>query len=311
MNRLEWRTSQYSIRALLHRFKEQGADSGVDRICEYKFGLVWNPRFGFHHIWNGIAKNTMATIRLTEDNVILRYRDNSFYKHEIAKFSLEGYKTVLVKSKNLSRHRDWVHHRIQTRVRDSIQVTRDTMARAEGQQNGTFALLQVMMMGGEAHFAINHIVRNNVETFNVRVILDIGEPVQQTGEMIIELLKGRVLAGRDVSALQSVVKNLHDNMIRSQQQQTTQATLNRILAQQQGMYASAPVFESANSVWVNATSTATSIDLQQAAVEMAAEINDTTTRRAIRNGAEHYSERVREAMVNRPGVEIRYDDVPF
>lgn len=128
MDREEWETSNSALRKLLKTYREAGGEDSVDRICEYKFGLCWNPQYGLHHLWNGIAKNTMATFRVTDDKVILRYRKNSFYKDELFKFKMPDYETVLVPSDTLSRHRDWVNHRIQARVGMRIEEVRDFLA---------------------------------------------------------------------------------------------------------------------------------------------------------------------------------------
>lgn len=117
MTRQEWYKSTHNLRELLKELDENGSN----RMVKYKFGLEFNPTFQYYHLWNGLAKNTMATVRILSDRVVVRYRPNSHYKYELLKMKFGKKKMVFIPSETLSRHRAWVRNRIQSRIERVLQ----------------------------------------------------------------------------------------------------------------------------------------------------------------------------------------------
>lgn len=134
MNKQEWELSTKKLRTLLGLLETQGATAG--REIKYKFAIDFNPMFGFYHLWNGVSKNTVCTVRITSKKVIVRYRPNSHYRYEIQKLKFGDKETVFVPSTNLSRHRSWMNRRVQDRVEQEIAKVRSFLDR-QGSQSFT------------------------------------------------------------------------------------------------------------------------------------------------------------------------------
>lgn len=118
MNRREWGLSVHYLREILADFRNHGHLNN-QRLLQYKFAILYNPMFDMFHLWNGVSRNTMATFKLG-DNLLVRYREKSYYKYEIQKLQIDGKKSIFIPSKNLSRHRDWVNGQIGNRVEQQI-----------------------------------------------------------------------------------------------------------------------------------------------------------------------------------------------
>lgn len=119
MNREKWQFATHSLRNIL---RSLSTEDNFTRKIEYRFGLQWNPMFGFFHLydgWNGCG--TIATIKLSPETAILRYLQGNLFSHEIEKLKVEDRKTILVPSENVGRHDDWVRPRLQGRIDREIQ----------------------------------------------------------------------------------------------------------------------------------------------------------------------------------------------
>lgn len=120
MDKQDWNYSAHSLRKLLHAFKEE---DGFERKIEYRFALQYNPMFDFFHLWDGVEKKCLSTIRLGEDTVV-RFREDTPFKNEILKFRAEEGETKFSLSENLDRHREWLVHQVQQRTERAIEERR-------------------------------------------------------------------------------------------------------------------------------------------------------------------------------------------
>lgn len=120
MNRQEYEYCASAFRGLLHNL----AEGDFRRRVKYRFGLQFNPMFGFYHLWDGANDphpHTLATLKLRPKTVTIRHLPNFMFKEELLKFTLPERKSVFILSENVGRHDDWVHQRIQSRVERRMQ----------------------------------------------------------------------------------------------------------------------------------------------------------------------------------------------
>lgn len=124
MNKQEWQYSTSMFRELLSKLNE----GNFQRRVKYRFGLQFNPMFGFYHLWDGLGYDlehgeplTVATIKLRPKTTTVRLLPEYLFKNELSKFKLPDRKTILIESGNVSRHDGWVHNRIHSRVERRIQ----------------------------------------------------------------------------------------------------------------------------------------------------------------------------------------------
>lgn len=118
MNRDTWEFATHSLRRLLHKLSEE---EYFDRAVEYRFGLQFNPRFGYFNIWDAIAKDCLGSIKIDTKNVVVRYYPISDFRYEIQKFKMDDRKSIFIPSDNLQRNNDWISSRLQRRCERRIQ----------------------------------------------------------------------------------------------------------------------------------------------------------------------------------------------
>lgn len=128
--RSEWEYATSSLRKLLSGYNS--GETNMNGIAEYRFGSVWNPMFGFFHVWDGLLEvgvegsmpgGTIATIR-PGDTARVRFDPNSDFRYEIQKFLMPP-KTTFVASETLRRHDHWVGERIHNTVHSLIRERAD------------------------------------------------------------------------------------------------------------------------------------------------------------------------------------------
>lgn len=120
MTKKEWKDSCSALRRLIRDGLKEGGDRNTDRMCVYKFGLVYNQQYRFFHLWNGQTQNTIATIKLSGKNAYVRYREKSWYSGIIQNIVIPNRKMIFVKSNDLGRHKEFVVNRIGNRVERSM-----------------------------------------------------------------------------------------------------------------------------------------------------------------------------------------------
>lgn len=120
MNKQDWKMSSTALRALLGTLQCRHREN---TMVLYKFGFVYDRRFDYYVLWNGLSRNIVATIRFIRGKMIIRYRPNSYYRYILSSFRLDGYETIPIPSNNLGRHRGFPRGRLQDRIERSLLVT--------------------------------------------------------------------------------------------------------------------------------------------------------------------------------------------
>lgn len=101
----EWSISARALKELIERIVKIGDDAELGEFCTvYKFGAIYNQRYQRWFIYNKGANNNIATIKVNNERIIVRYRPNSFYSTVLSDLNVEGYKSSVVASSNLHRH---------------------------------------------------------------------------------------------------------------------------------------------------------------------------------------------------------------
>lgn len=117
----EWSISARALKELVSSIVRIGDEAESDEFCTvYKFGAIYNPRYKRWYVYNKGANNNIATIKVSNKNIIVRYRKNSFYSTVLSDINVEGFKSMIVASSNLNRH-----NRILGRYIEHINNNRD------------------------------------------------------------------------------------------------------------------------------------------------------------------------------------------
>lgn len=103
----------------MHKFNEEDT---FQRRVAYKYGLQFNSRVGFYHLWDSSVAHSVATIRLTDDKAIVRYVPEWMFLEQLLKFRLDEGETVFVPSNNVCNHDGFIHDRIQNRCERAVQM---------------------------------------------------------------------------------------------------------------------------------------------------------------------------------------------
>lgn len=137
MNRREYEYSSRCFRGLLKYLGE----GDFRRRVKYRFGLQFNPMFGFYNLWDGLTDEhhlpqSIATIRLKEKTAIVRIAPEDFpFKEQLLKMRLPERDTIFVPSMNIRRHDQWVHNMLQPHVERRIQQRLAFLTRNPQEQN--------------------------------------------------------------------------------------------------------------------------------------------------------------------------------
>lgn len=123
MNREEYNYCSSSLRKLLSLLGE----GDFRRRVKYRFGLQYNPRFNFYHLWDGeqareVGIGTRATIKLLPDKAIVRVWKSDFpFKEQLLKFQLPDRESIFIPSVHVTKHDSWIEARIQSHINRRIQ----------------------------------------------------------------------------------------------------------------------------------------------------------------------------------------------
>lgn len=122
MNREEYNYCSSALRKLLSLLGE----GDFRRRVKYRFGLQYNPRFKFYHLWDGeqaqVGAGTRATIKLLPEKAIMRLGEADFpFKEQMLKFQLPDRETIIIPSTHINTHDTWIHDRIQSHIDRRIQ----------------------------------------------------------------------------------------------------------------------------------------------------------------------------------------------
>lgn len=127
MNRETYEHNKHCLRKLLHKFNEEDE---FQRAIEYCFGLQYYTRLNRFHLWDAIEQKTLATIKLTDENVIVRLDPKSMWTSELEKIHVDDMDTILVEAtENLQRHNDWLRSRVHSRCERAIREREDFLER--------------------------------------------------------------------------------------------------------------------------------------------------------------------------------------
>lgn len=126
MNRADWQYTSSCFRELLRKLGEEDFRVRV----KYRFGLQYNPMFGFYHLWDGADERTVAIIKLRPKNVVIRYNPDFLMKKELLKLRLPDRKSIFILSDNICRHDSWAR-RIQPRCERRMRERADFLAQEQ------------------------------------------------------------------------------------------------------------------------------------------------------------------------------------
>lgn len=156
MNRDEWQYSSSCLRQLLNKL----AEGDFQKRVKYRFGLQFNPMFGFYHLWDGLGydlehgePSTVATIKLRPKTATLRYYPEYIFKEQLLKFKLPDRQTVFIESDNVSRHDSWAHNRIHANVERRVRERRDFLERENRERPPHSVLMEITLSNMEAAYS--------------------------------------------------------------------------------------------------------------------------------------------------------------
>lgn len=128
----EWSISARALRRVIqHACRD-------DSRYDYKFSAVWDDRYKMFKIWNVKTNNIICTIKKTNDKIVIRYRQNSYYSSVMSTLENKNIKIVTIASDKLSIHRG-----------NSGRATRNCSDTAESQLALRMAMYQEAMRKGK------------------------------------------------------------------------------------------------------------------------------------------------------------------
>jgi len=117
----EWSISARALKDMINRIVEEGqSPQRADFFSAYKFGAYFAPRYRRWFIYNKATANNIATIKVSDGRLIVRYRPNSFYSSVLSDIQVENVKTIAVESANMHRH-----NRLVSGYSDDIEASKD------------------------------------------------------------------------------------------------------------------------------------------------------------------------------------------
>lgn len=117
----EWSISARALKDMINRIVEEGQSPlRADFFTSYKFGAYFAPRYRRWFIYNKATANNIATIKVSDGRLIVRYRPNSFYSSVLSDIQVENVKTIAVESTNMHRH-----NRLVSGYSDDIEASKD------------------------------------------------------------------------------------------------------------------------------------------------------------------------------------------
>lgn len=123
MRRKTWEKSSRALRTVLKDIAGTGATTN------YKFGSVFVDRPGHYLIYNVMSDNVIATVRVTPEKYIIRYRPTSIYANILAQYQYEK-PTVHAKSTRLRMYRSYARSMLRGQLRQEMDMRRQERAMA-------------------------------------------------------------------------------------------------------------------------------------------------------------------------------------